>query len=63
MVTKPERPPITPEYLESVGPPTVFTPAKDILAIMSGDSYETVDMTFEQAKYLHERLGEWVADD
>lgn len=63
MVTKPERPPITPEYLEEGGPPSIVQVSDDIYAIISGDGYETVDMTFEQAVYLYHRLRELVGDE
>lgn len=63
MVTKPERPPITPEYLEACGPPSIAQVADDIYAIISGDGYETVDMTFEQAVHLYHRLRGLVGDE
>lgn len=57
--SKPERPPLTEDYLTESGPPTVFIPAQGIVAIMSGDGYETVDMTFEQFEQLYNRMGTW----
>lgn len=63
MVIKPERPAITPEYLEECGPPSIAQVADDIYAIISGDGYETVDMTFEQAVYLYHRLRGLVEDE
>ena len=62
-MAKPERPPITSEYLEECGPPLLFQVADEIYAITSGDSYETVDMTFEQAVYLYHRLRDLVGDE
>ena len=62
-MAKPERPPITPEYLEECGPPNLIRVADDIYAIVSGDGYETVDMTFEQAVYLYHRMRDLVGDE
>lgn len=59
MAIKSERPPINKDYLTKSGPPSVFIPAKGIIAIMSGDGYETVDMTFEQFEQLYNRMGTW----
>lgn len=59
-MTKPERPPISEAYLTRCGPPTVLIPAHGIVAVMSGDGYETVDMTFEQAVYLYNQLEVWI---
>ena len=59
-MSKTSRPPITPEYLEKQGPPWICNPAEGLLAVVSGDGYETVDMTFEQAHELYEKLGRWL---
>lgn len=53
------RPPITVEYLEGQGSPTVSSPAPGIVMVISGDGYETVDMTAEQARQVADRLNEW----
>lgn len=58
-MNKPERPPINEEYLTKSGPPSVFIPAEGIIAIMSGDGYDTVDMTFEQFEQLYNQMGTW----
>ena len=55
-MTKEERPAITAEYLLRQGVPVVITPAAGIIAIVSGDGYETVDMAPEQALEVSKRL-------
>lgn len=61
-MTKPERPPINVGYLTSQGPPTVCIPAEGIIALVSGDGYETVDMTLEQAEEIACKLQGLVDD-
>lgn len=53
---KPIRPPLTEEYLTKSGNPVIIQPADGILAIVSGDGYETVDMTEKQFLELHVRM-------
>lgn len=62
-MAKPERPLISTEYLEECGPPSITRVADDIYAVISGDGYETVDMTFEQAVYLYRRLRALVGEE
>lgn len=59
MKSKEERPPITEEYLEQQGPPTVINPALGIISIVSGDGCDTVDMLPEHAEWVAERLLLW----
>ena len=60
-MTKPERPPINEEYLIQQGTPTVSSPAPGIVMVISGDGYETVDMTPWQAEEVADKLKEWAA--
>lgn len=62
-MSRPGRPPITPEYLDEGGPPSLIQVADGIYAVISGDGYETVDLTFEHAVYLYHRLRGLVGDD
>lgn len=61
-----ERPALTEEYLTRCGTPSVITPAKGVIAVVSGDGFETVDMTAEQVLEVSRRLIEMyvmVGDD
>lgn len=55
-ISRPERPPLTVEYLTEAGTPGIIQPAEGIVAIVSGDGYETVDMTELQFADLFERM-------
>ena len=57
---KPIRPPLTEEYLTKSGNPVIIQPADGILAIVSGDGYETVDMTERQFIELYVRMRMWI---
>lgn len=54
----PERVAITPEYLTHIGPPSISSVAEGIIAVISGDGAETIDLTFDQAEGLAARLAE-----
>lgn len=58
-MNKAERPPITVEYLEQQGPPFVSSPAYGIVMVVSGDGYESVDMTPDQADKVAKELVDW----
>ena len=49
--------PITVEKLDVFGPPTIVTPAPGILAIVADYSNDTIDITVNQARDLHRKLG------
>lgn len=57
---KPIRPPLTEEYLTRNGAPFITRPAEGIVAIVSGDGYETVDMTEKQFFELYQEMRLWV---
>lgn len=59
-ISRPERPPLSVEYLIESGTPAIIQPAEGIVAIVSGDGYETVDMTVLQFMDLFERMKEWI---
>lgn len=59
-ISRPERPPLSVEYLFESGTPVIIQPAEGIVAIVSGDGYETVDMTVLQFLDLFERMKEWI---
>ena len=58
-ISKPVRPPLTEEYLTRNGAPFITRPAEGIVAIVSGDGYETVDMTEAQFFELYEEMRLW----
>ena len=51
-----EREPITVEYLRKQGAPGISVPARGILAIISGDERDTVDILPEQVEELVKSL-------
>lgn len=58
ITSRPKRPPLTEQYLTESGTPGIIKPAEGIVAIVSGDGYETVDMTHLQFLDLLERMKE-----
>lgn len=50
--------PLTVEKLDAFGGPIISTPAPGVLAIVADYSNDTIDITVNQARELHRRLGE-----